>query len=113
MFFMASYNLDMFRRFVLSDNFRRTYKLNEIFYEAVEKDDLILMDFAFQFLRQVLFAEKTIEEAEDAWEKRVAERKEVWEMRTQAELTRKQKAEDDKYRIDAECGDESCGDKVG
>jgi len=113
MFFMASYNLDMFRRFVLSESFRRTYKLNDAFYQAVEADDLILMDFAFQFLRQVLFAEKTIEEAEDAWEKRVQERKEVWEMRTRAEITLKQKAEDDKYRIEAESADPSCSDKIG
>jgi hypothetical protein len=71
------------------------------------------MDFAFQFLRQVLFGEKTVEEAGDAWERRVAERREVWEMRTQAEIARKQKAEDDKYRVEAECTDESCGDRLG
>ncbi|MEA3278749.1 MAG: YkgJ family cysteine cluster protein [Pseudomonadota bacterium] len=99
-FFMASYNLDMFRRFVLSENFRKTYKLNDIFFEAVEMDDQILMDFGFQFLRQVLFGECSIEEAEDAWEKRVEERKEVWDMRAQAEISRKQKAEDEKYKND-------------
>ncbi|MCG6862168.1 MAG: YkgJ family cysteine cluster protein [Chromatiaceae bacterium] len=113
LFFMASYNLDMFRRFVLSDNFRKTYQLNDVFYEAVETDDLILMDFGFQFLRQVLFGERTIEEAADAWEKRVAERKAVWDMRTQAELARKHKEEDDKYRIEAELGSDSGGDKSG
>ena len=98
LFFMASYNLDMFRRFVLSDKFRETYTLNETFYEAVEKDDLILLDFAFQFLRQVLFGERSIEEASDAWEKRVEQRKEVWDMRTQMEIDRKQKEEDEKYK---------------
>lgn len=89
-FFMASYNLDMFRRFVLSENFRRSYRLNDAFFRAVETDDLILMDFAFQFLRQALFGEKSIEEVENAWEKRVEERKEIWELRTQAELARRQ-----------------------
>jgi uncharacterized protein len=113
LFFMASYNLDMFRRFVLSDNFRKTYQLKDAFFEAVEKDDLILMDFGFQFMRQVLFGERTIEEAADAWEKRVEERKEVWDMRTQAELAHKKTDEDDKYRIAAECDAESCGDKLG
>jgi len=92
-FFMASYNLDMFRRFVLSENFRQAYKLNGAFFQAVETDDLILMDFAFQFLRQVLFGEKNVEEVENAWEKRVEERREIWKMRTQAELARKQKDE--------------------
>jgi hypothetical protein len=101
LFFMASYNLDMFRRFVLSDKFRETYTLNDTFYEAVEKDDLILLDFAFQFLRQVLFGERSIEEASDAWEKRVEQRKEVWDMRTEMEIERKQKEEDERYSGDA------------
>ncbi len=100
MFFMASYNLDMFRRFVLSDKFRATYKLQDTFYEAVEKDDPILLDFGLQFLRQVLFAERTVEEAEDAWEKRVKGREEVWEIRRKAEIARKQKEDDDKYQND-------------
>jgi Fe-S-cluster containining protein len=100
LFFMASYNLDMFRRFVLSDRFRSTYVLNDAFYEAVQMDDLILMDFGFQFMRQVLFGERSIEEAQDAWEKRVEERKEVWEMRANAEIARKQKEEDEKYQND-------------
>ncbi|WP_133512821.1 YkgJ family cysteine cluster protein [Candidatus Thiosymbion oneisti] len=101
-FFMASYNLDMFRRFVLSENFRRSYKLDDAFFQAAATDDLLLMDFAFRFLRQALFGERTIEEVENAWEKRVEERKEIWKLRTQAELARKQQDADDKYRIEAE-----------
>lgn len=101
-FFMASYNLDMFRRFVLSDNFRRTYALHDTFYEAVANDDLILLDFAFQFLRQVLFGERTIVEAAGAWEKRVEERQAVWDLRVQAEIAKRQKAEDEKYKGAAE-----------
>jgi Fe-S-cluster containining protein len=98
MFFMASYNIDMFRRFVLSDKFRETYTMQDTFYQAVENDDLILQDFAFQFLRQVLFGERSIEEAEDAWEKRVEQRQEVWDARRQAEIARKQQEEDEKYK---------------
>jgi hypothetical protein len=98
LFFMASYNLDMLRRFVLSDNFRKTYRLNDTFYETVEGDDLILMDFGFQFMRQVLFGERTIEEAVGAWEKRVENRKDVWDMRTRVAIVKKQKEEDEKYR---------------
>lgn len=101
MFFMASYNIDMFRRFVLSDGFRRTYRLQDAFYEAVAKDDRILLDFALQFLRQVLFAERTLEEAENAWEERLAKRKEVWDLRVQAERERRQKEEDEKYQSGA------------
>ena len=99
---MASYNLDMFRRFVLSDNFRKTYQLNDAFFEAAENDDLILMDFGFQFMRQVLFGERTIEEAADAWEMRVENRKEVWDIRARAEIAKKQKEEDEKYKGSSE-----------
>jgi uncharacterized protein len=98
LFFMASYNMDMLRRFVLSESFRKTYRLNDTFYEAVECDDLILMDFGFQLMRQVLFGERTIEEAVGAWEKRVEDRKDVWDMRTRAAMVKKQKEEDEKYR---------------
>ena len=100
MFFMASYNIDMFRRFVLSDNFRRTYQLNDTFFEAVARDDLILLDFGMQFLRQVLFGERSVEEAENAWERRLEERKEVWHLRVNGEVERPRKAEDDKYKND-------------
>jgi uncharacterized protein len=101
MFFMASYNIDMFRRFVLSDSFRRTYRLQETFYEAVAKDDLILLDFGFQFLRQVLFGERSVEEVEGAWERRLEERREVWDLRVQAEITKRQQEEDAKYKDEA------------
>jgi Fe-S-cluster containining protein len=98
LFFMASYNLDMFRRFVLCDSFRRTYRLDDNFCDAVKNEDLILMDFGFQFLRQVLFGERTIEEAADAWEKRVEKRREVWKMRSEAEIARKQTEEDVRFK---------------
>lgn len=111
LFFMASYDLDMFRRFVLSDNFRRTYRLNDTFYEAAEKDDLMLMDFGFRFMRQILFGERTIEEAANAWERRVERRRDVWAMRTQTELSRRQKEQDDRYRIEAESIKETGNDQ--
>lgn len=100
LFFMASYDLDRFRRFVASDKFRATYALGDAFFEQVAQDDLLLLDFAYRFLRQVLFGERSIEEAPDAWIKRVDERKEVWDLRAQAEIARRQAEEDRKYRDD-------------
>ncbi len=99
-FFMASYNLDTFRRFVLSDSFRNTYKLSDVFYSGVEKSDEALLDFGFRFLRQVLFAERSVEEVTGIWEKRLAERKEVWDLRTKMEVERRQKEIDDRYKGD-------------
>ena len=97
-FFLASYDLDTFRRFVLSDKFKDTYDLPADFYAGVQADDLALLKFGYRFLRQVLFAEFTIPEQPGAWDKRVAQRQEVWDLRRQAELARRQQAEDEKYQ---------------
>ncbi len=107
LFFMASYDIDTFRRFVLSENFRATYALPDAFYAEVEQDDEALLGFAFRFLRQVLFGEHTVQEVADAWDQRVAQRKEVWDARRQMEIERRLAAEDQKY---AEGGDGACAD---
>jgi Fe-S-cluster containining protein len=97
-FFLASYDLDTFRRFVLSDKFRATYDLPETFYAEVETDELALLKFGYRFLRQVLFAEFSIPEQAGAWDKRVNQRQEVWDLRRQAEMARRQQAEDERYQ---------------
>jgi hypothetical protein len=104
---MASYDIDNFRRFVLSESFRRTYVLPDGFYQEVEQDDEALLAFGYQFLRQVLFGERTIEEVANAWEQRVEGRKDVWEARKQAEIERRLAEEDKKYK---DGGDAYCGD---
>jgi len=98
LFFMCSYDVDRFRRFVLSDSFKQTYKLEESFYQEVREDDIALMKFGFRLMKQVLFGELTIPEHEGVWDKRFEARKEVFELRRQAEIARRQKAEDDKYK---------------
>ena len=89
LFFMASYDVDNFRHFVLSDGFRRTYVLPDDLYAQLEGDDEALLSFGYRFLRQVLFGERTIEEVANAWEQRVENRRQVWEARRQAELERR------------------------
>lgn len=86
LFFMASYNFDMLRRFVLSDGFRATYDLPDATYAEVAGDDVALMKFGNRLMRQALFGEKTLPERSGAWENRVAERRAVWQARAQAEI---------------------------
>lgn len=100
LYFMACYDVDRFRRFVLSPVFRNAYELEGSTYEALEKDDVALLKFGFRLLRQVLFGERSIPEKEGAWETRLKNRKNVWEARRQAELARRAKMEDDKYKFD-------------
>jgi len=61
LFFLASYNLDGFRTFVLSDGFRAAHVLDEATWDALRDDDLALLEFGYRLLRQVLFGEATIE----------------------------------------------------
>jgi hypothetical protein len=86
LFFMASYDIDRFRRFVMSDSFRKSYNLTDDFFRIVEKDDTALMQFGFKLMRQVLYGELTIPEVEGAWDKRLREREEILKMRKEIEI---------------------------
>ena len=55
MFFMASYDNDRFRRFVMSDAFIKMYDLDDEEYASLEKDDIALMKFGFKLMKQVFF----------------------------------------------------------
>lgn len=100
LFFMASFDMDRFRRFVLSDNFRNTYELEESTYEVFAKEDLSLMQFGVKLMRQVFFGERTIAEKQGVWEQRVQQRQDVWDARRQAEIARRMEMEDKKYKDD-------------
>lgn len=95
MFFMASYDLDRFRRFVMSDAFIKMYDIDDTEYDLLEKDDVALMKFGFRLMKQVFFGEKTIPEREGAWEKRVEERREILEFRKQAEIAEHERKQEE------------------
>ena len=106
LFFMASFNFDMLRRFVLSDNFKATYNLPDETYALVAGDDIALMQLGNRLMRQALFGEKTIPEQSGAWEKRVDERREIWEARAKAETeARNAKTEKDMRQETTGCSD--------
>ena len=60
LFFLASYNLDGFRSFVLSDGFRAAHDLDDATWASLREDDEALLEFGYRLLRQVLFGEDTI-----------------------------------------------------
>lgn len=97
MFFMASYDLDRFRAFVISPSFNDTYEVPVETMAEIVADDEKLLDFAMNFLKQVLFNEKFLEERPGAQEKRMARMKEKAErMRAEFEANR-ERLEDEKY----------------
>ena len=60
LFFMTCYDIDRFRAFVASDSFGTIYALPGDELHAMLLDDVLLMQFGFRFLRQVLFGELSI-----------------------------------------------------
>lgn len=97
MFFMASYDLDRFRAFVISPSFNDTYEVPVDTMAEIVADDEKLLDFAMNFLKQVLFNEKFLEERPGAQEKRLARlREKAEQMRAEFEANR-ERLEDEKY----------------
>lgn len=76
LFFMVCYDLDRFRQFIENPGFREIYDLADDFFQKLRVDDIELMLFGFQFLRQVLFNEMSISLKSDALDRRLARRQE-------------------------------------
>lgn len=97
-FFMCSYDVDRFRKFVVSPNFRTVYDLEDDFYNTLLEDDYALVKFGFRLLAQVLFGDKTVPLIKDAYDKRYEERKDIIEAKFKlAEELAKQNNPNDKY----------------
>ena len=60
MFFMASYNLDKFRKFVFESRFLHLFDVDSKVSERLAKDDRELMLFSFKWLKFSLFGLDTI-----------------------------------------------------
>ena len=60
MFFMASYNLDKFRKFLFESNFLNLFEIKPDLKEKLISDDVELMKFAIDWLKFSLFGVKTI-----------------------------------------------------
>lgn len=98
LFFLASYDIDRFKQFLQSPNFRTVYNVSDEEYNTILNDDVECLKFAYRLLKQVLFGEESIALQEGAFDKRMEERKEILELRRQAEIElAKQQDPNDKY----------------
>lgn len=107
LFFMACYDVDTFRDFVDSEAFNKLFKLDPEMRKMLMADDAELMQFAFRFLKQVLFGEKTLELDEEA----AAGRLEKWQAR-QAEIeeeARKQREEYERKMLEEGIDEDASG----
>ncbi len=73
MFFMASTDLDHFRRFVLESSFLDTYIIDDETLEKIKNDDIELMLFSFKYLANSLFGAEGLEMREDKIQEKVVE----------------------------------------
>jgi hypothetical protein len=83
MYFMACYDVDLFREFVRSEGFQNAFELDEATNKLLLENDLELMQFGFRFLKQVLFGEVSIAAREDAVRAREQRLRELQEMQIQ------------------------------
>jgi len=105
LFFMASYDVDRFRRFVTSDSFKKMYDLTDDKFNSFENSDIELMQFGFRLMKQVLFGEMSIKEREGAYDKRIEERREILELRKQAEIAEYERKQEEARKAALEDGD--------
>jgi hypothetical protein len=114
LFFMSCYDVDTFRSFVDSEAFNKLFKLGADEKAMLMADDVELMQFAFRFLKQVLFGEQSIALDDEAAKERLAK----WQER-QAEIERE--AAEKRAKLEKEMLEEGidpdatglCGDETG
>ena len=111
LFFMASYDIDRFRAFVMSPSFNDTYDIPVEIMAEIVADDEKLLAFGCNFLKQSLFNEKFLDEQEGAFEKHRARLNERGQVIRDAIQKDRQKPEDDKYDPEPRPGDCGCGEK--
>jgi len=73
MFFMASTDLDSFRRFVFESSFLDTYEIDEETIEKIRTDDIELMRFSFTYLANTLFGAEGMEITKEKIDDKVKE----------------------------------------
>lgn len=61
MFFMVSYNIDAFRRFVFESSFLKRFNVPPETQTRMKTDDLVLLDFGLTWLKDILFQQKAPE----------------------------------------------------
>jgi len=60
LFFMASYDLDKFRRFIFDSRFLEVFDVSEDEASSMKDDDAALMKFGFRYLKYLMMMEETL-----------------------------------------------------
>ncbi|MBM4136372.1 MAG: YkgJ family cysteine cluster protein [Nitrospira sp.] len=63
--YMASYDIDSFRRFISESKFLDLFDINKEEVEKIKADEIALMKFGFKYLKYVLMLEQTLKVKEE------------------------------------------------
>ena len=99
--FMACYHHDKLRAFVNSASFQNTFDLSAETMQRLNTDEVALMRFGIDLMKQVLFGEHSIPLREGAIKQRVAQRKDIIARRNEIKEAIG-KAQKDAYELDME-----------
>jgi hypothetical protein len=97
MFFLASYDIDGFRAFVASAGFDELFELEPALRQEILTDDDKCLQFAFRFLKQVLFGEITLPVRKDVADRRLGQLKQKVQRVEEEALRQRMADEDVKY----------------
>ncbi|MEE8328571.1 MAG: YkgJ family cysteine cluster protein, partial [Thermodesulfovibrionia bacterium] len=69
-FYLASYDLDGFRRFIFESKFLDVFDLKAETIEKIKTDEVELMKFGFKYIRYIIMLEQTLKVKKDVLEAR-------------------------------------------
>ena len=92
LFFLASYDLDRFKRFVFESDFLKVILIDKKTEDAIREDELELMKFAMKYLNYAFGIEESLTLDKEVARERVARARDREEAADAA--TEKEKAED-------------------
>jgi uncharacterized protein len=70
MFFLASYNIDEFKKFIFKSSFLSRYDVDGDTLNAIQKDEVALLKFGMKWLKWLLFKEGAFKLSAEATQKR-------------------------------------------
>jgi len=86
-FFMACYDVDRFREFIKGAGFNQSFVIDDATRKELMEDDMALLRFGDRMIRQVMFAEESIEKKTDAEDRLIERRQEQRKLREEMGAT--------------------------
>ena len=74
-FYMASYDIDSFRKFVFESSFLNVFDLDVKTIEKIRTEEVELMKFGFKYIKYIMMLEQTLKVKEEVLDARINEKK--------------------------------------